>query len=354
MPARFRHRFPLSHRFASLGAIAVAVAVAVVILACQPARAQELLANGSFESPVAPSNGNNFYATIPGWTITNLTSAQSTPFNIILAYAGYPDSPTTTPTDGGAQYVDVVNASGYFNQSFIPPGDGIVTISGYFSTRDAPRNLSNTVITLKDNTGTVIGTASTSFTTSDPNTLWKQAKTQFIPVKAGTTYTYLAYVDDYANLDGASVYFYPAITVTNTSTPYSDPVNDTTNPKYLPAGLTTDTWTVSQPASYTSTALVMTMATPANTELVTSDYASAGSGPASFGAGASGLSYSFTSLANTADSIDFSNDHGTTWNYAPTVGSAGTDPTVTDIRVHPTGSVAPGSTMTVAVHFRIK
>ena len=348
MPARFRHRSSLPPRFASLGAIAL------VILVCPAARAQELLTNGSFESPVAPSNGNNFYATIPGWTVTNLTSAQSTPFNIVLAYAGYTSGPTTTPTGGGAQYVEIVNASGYFNQSFTPPGDGIVTISGWYSTRDNPRNLSNSVITLKDNTGTVIATASTSFTTADPITVWKQAKTQFIPVKAGVTYTYLAYVDDLANLDIASVYFYPAITVTNTRAPFSDPVNGTTNPKYLPAGLTTDTWTVSQPASYTSTALVMTMATPANTELVTSDYASAGSGPASFGAGTSGLSYSFTNLANTADSIDFSNDHGTTWNYAPTVGSAGTDPTVTDIRVHPTGSVAPGSTMTVAVHFRIK
>ena len=326
----------------------------LLVAPAAPLHAQELLQNNSFESPVAPLTGNNFYTTIPNWTVANLTPVVSQPYNIVRPSTGYTGGPATTPSGGGSQYLDINSAGGDLIQTFTAPGDGIVTISGYFSVRDFAQAISSTLITLKDNTGATVGTAGTTFAASDPLGTWKQAKTMFLPVKSGVTYKFDAYIDNYINMDIASVYFYPAISVSKTVVPFSDPIEGTTNPKFIPGGFTTDTWTVTEPSTYTSTAMVLTMATPPNSELVVSDYGGAGSGPAAFGPGSSGLTYAFTSLAGNTDSIDFSNNNASTWTYAPTIGSNGSDPAVTNVRVRPSGSVAPGSTFTVALHFRIK
>ena len=55
----------------------IALFVTLFVMATAPANAQELLANRSFESPVVPANGNNFYATIPSWTVTSVTPARA-------------------------------------------------------------------------------------------------------------------------------------------------------------------------------------------------------------------------------------------------------------------------------------
>ena len=86
--------------------VARRVLVYLCLLLCfapAPLFAQELLANGSFETPVTPANGNNFYVTIPSWTITNVTPIQPTPYNVIRPFAGYAGNPTVTPAGGGVR-----------------------------------------------------------------------------------------------------------------------------------------------------------------------------------------------------------------------------------------------------------
>ena len=58
--------------------------------------------------------------------------------------------------------------------------------------------------------------------------------------------------------------------------------------------------------------IVLTDATPADTELIAADIGSAGKGRAVFAAGNSGLSYSFGSLASATDHIGLSNNNGAT------------------------------------------
>jgi hypothetical protein len=89
--------------------------------------------------------------------------------------------------------------------------------------------------------------------------------------------------------------------------------------------------------------IVVTDPIPANTALRVVDLAGAGSGPVGFldGAAASGLSYTFTSLASATDDVAFSNDGGATWSYVPTPAGSGCDPAVTNLRINPKGTFAP-------------
>ena len=85
----------------------------------------------------------------------------------------------------------------------------------------------------------------------------------------------------------------------------------------------------------------------------------AGSGPVAFtqGTPSSGLTYTFTSLASLVDSLEFSNDGGTTWTYVPTAGGNGTDPAVTHLRVRPTGAFAAQTGPTgpsFTIRFRVR
>jgi len=72
------------------------------------------------------------------------------------------------------------------------------------------------------------------------------------------------------------------------------------------------------------------------------DLGGAGSGPVVFtnGSPASGLTYTFTSLASTTDSIAFSNDGGATYTYTPVADANGYDSNVTHFRISPTGTSA--------------
>ncbi len=320
-----------------------------------PAYAQELLLNRSFEAPVVPANGNNFYATIPDWTIINVTPAQAQPFNVIRPWAGYANNPTATPTGGGIQYLDVNSASGSIRQTITLPSNGMIDISGWFSVRDFPQALSGLNINIRTTGGTLIATTSTSFVAADPIGLWKQASSANIPLAAGS-YIFEVDIPNFANVDLMSAVFKPALALTKTSAPFSDPHNGTTNPKHIPGGVSEYTIAVTSPASYTVTSntVVLTDTTPANTDLVVTDIGGAGSGPAAFAAGGSGLTYTFTSLASATDTIDFSNNGGATWTYTPVVGANGVDANVTTVRIRPQGTMAASSTATVRLRYRIR
>ncbi len=321
-----------------------------------PAAAQELLVNRSFESPVVPNNGNNFYATIPNWTVINVNPAtQTLPFNVIRPFAGYANNPTAPPTGGGIQYLDINGASGNIRQTITIPSDGMIDFSGWYSVRDFPQALSGLTINIRTAGGALVGTVSTSFVAADPIGLWKLAASANLPITAGT-YIFEAEIPNFANFDLASVVFKPAMTLTKTSAPFSDPIRGTTNPLHIPGGIAEYNISGSTPASYsvTSGSIIVGDATPVGSDLVVTDIAGAGSGPALFAAGSSGLAYIFTSLASGTDDIEFSNNSGASYAYVPTADANGVDPAVTTVRVRPRNAMAASTSFSVRLRYRIR
>ncbi len=339
------HRLrPVSRGFAALAALAMN----------DIASAQELLANGSYESPVTPANGNNFYVTIPNWTIFSISPARSQPWNVIRPWSGYAGNPTVTPSGGGIQYLDINSAAGTIRQTVTVPSQGMVDFGGWFSVRDFPQALTGLTINIREANGTIISSASTSFVASDSIGLWKRAGANNVPVSAGT-YIFEVVIPDFGNFDIATMVFNPTLNVSKTSAAFSDPVNGTANPKLIPGGIAEYTITVASPTSYTvsSNSLIISDATPLGSQLIVSDFSGAGSGPAAFAAGASGLTYSFTGLGSLGDSIEFSNNNGTSWTYVPSPNANGADPAVTNVRVRPQGIMAAGSSASLRLRYRV-
>ena len=319
------------------------------------AGAQELILNRSFEAPIVPNNGNNFYTSISNWTITNVTPANATPWNVIRPWTGYANNPTATPTGGGIQYLDVNGASGRIVQTVTFPTSGMIDISGWFSVRDFPQALTGLIINVRNSSGTIVATTNTSFTAANPIGLWKQATANNVPVTAGT-YTYEVEIPNFANFDLASLVFKPALTFSKTSTIISDPVNGTINPKYIPGAIAEYRLTATSPSSYsvTSNSILITDPTPPQLALVVADIGGPGSGPAAFTPASSSLTYAFISLPSAADNIDFSNNGGATWTYAPIADANGVDTAVTNLRLRPQGAMAASSTFNFRVRYRIK
>ena len=145
------------------------------------------------------------------------------------------------------------------------------------------------------------------------------------------------------------------LAIAKTSVAYSDPVNGLINPKLIPGGFANYALTITAPASTSPTndSIIVTDALPANLSLFVGTYAP-GPGPVRFAAGSSGLTYSFSSLANAADDLEFSNNGGASWTYAPTADANGVDATVTHIRVRPKGSMVPGSSFTINLRGLVK
>jgi uncharacterized repeat protein (TIGR01451 family) len=140
----------------------------------------------------------------------------------------------------------------------------------------------------------------------------------------------------------------------------SDPIEGTTNPKAIPGAIMQYTVVVTNQGKGTSDAntVKVTDAIPANLQMVVTDLGGAGSGPVLFtqGTPTSGLTYTFTSLANLTDSLDFSNNNGSTWTYVPTANANGVDPNVTNIRISPTGAFAAnaGTAPSFTLQFRMR
>lgn len=329
--------------------------LASVFLYAGTARAQELLTNRSFESPVAPANGNNFYTTIPGWSVT-ATTGSAEPVNVIRPWSGYTGNPASTPSGGGSQYFDINSSAGTIRQSVTIPTAGMVDFSAWFSVRDEQQALTGLTINIRDASNTVVATASTSFTANNAIGLWKQASAVNVPIAEGT-YTFELVLPDPANVDLASLVFKPALTVSKSSTAYSDPINGTSNPKMIPGAVAQYTIAVANPATYTVTgnSIAIIDATPANSALVVTNIGGGGSGPAAFvqGSPSSALSYSFSSLASSGDNIDFSNNGGASWTYRPSANANGVDPAVTHVRLRPQGTMAAGSSFSFRLRYRV-
>lgn len=167
--------------------------------------------------------------------------------------------------------------------------------------------------------------------------------------------TVLAYNDSAAS---ATLTVKNPLNLQKTSAVFSDPINGTApnNPKRIPGAFVDYSITATNSAlgAIDSNAVVITDPVPANTQLFVGNLGGAGSGPVAFtdGGPASGLTYSFVSLASSTDDVSFSNNGGATYTYTPTADVNGVDATVTHIGINPKGSF--NSSTSFVVRFRVR
>jgi uncharacterized repeat protein (TIGR01451 family) len=134
----------------------------------------------------------------------------------------------------------------------------------------------------------------------------------------------------------------PSMAVLKSVQTYSDPVNLTSNPKAIPGAVMAYTVNLTNsgtgPVDINTT--VITDQIPVGTALFVGDINGASSGPVWFiqGAASSGLTYLFSALGDVGDDVEFSNNGGASWAYAPSPGSDGCDPVVTHVRINPKGT----------------
>jgi uncharacterized repeat protein (TIGR01451 family) len=137
----------------------------------------------------------------------------------------------------------------------------------------------------------------------------------------------------------------PDLVVLKLAQTLEDPVNGTMNPKAIPGATKLYTVQVTNVGAGAADAdsVIVSDAIPPEAALRVVDFDVSNPGPVAFvdGSPSSGLSYTFIGLASAADDIDFSDDGGVTWTYAPADSGDGTDPAVTHIRVNPKGTLQP-------------
>jgi hypothetical protein len=137
----------------------------------------------------------------------------------------------------------------------------------------------------------------------------------------------------------------PTLHVTKLQQTVSDPVNATTFPKSIPGAVKLyRVQVVNQGAgSVDNNSVMIADRIAANTRLFVGNLGAPGSGPVAFvnGTPSSALTWTFTALNSLTDDLDFSNDNGVTWTYAPVPDANGYDAAVTDIRMRPKG-LMPG------------
>jgi uncharacterized repeat protein (TIGR01451 family) len=153
----------------------------------------------------------------------------------------------------------------------------------------------------------------------------------------------------------------PDLIVLKSVQAYSDPVNSTTFPKSIPGALMNYTIQVTNNGDGTTGADTVEIidSIPSTTEFYADDIGGGGSGPVGFSDNAtvSGLSYSFTSLADTTDDISFSDNNGTTYVYIPVPDGDGFDGNVTNLKINPKGTFSAtsgGNTPGCSFLYRVK
>lgn len=152
------------------------------------------------------------------------------------------------------------------------------------------------------------------------------------------------------------------LTITKTATVISDPLGVTLTPRSLPGAVVDYKVVYRNPGANWLTPvknIVTDDVLPANVALKVSDLVTAGKGPLEFldgsllglGLGGSGLTYTFTTLASTTDSIDFYN--GTNWGYVPQPDADGYDANVRAIRIS-TGTTTFAAGTAFQFRYRVK
>ncbi len=133
----------------------------------------------------------------------------------------------------------------------------------------------------------------------------------------------------------------PEIVLSKTVSADADPVNGTSTPKAIPGATVRYRLTATNYGSGADPdSVTIVEPVPENTRLLVADIDAPGSGPVLFtdGVVAAGLSYTFLAAGHPLDSLDFSNNGGTSFDYVPTAAADGTDSAVTHIRISPSGT----------------
>lgn len=134
----------------------------------------------------------------------------------------------------------------------------------------------------------------------------------------------------------------PSLMFLKTVAIISDPVNGTTNPKYIPGAVaqyTLSAFNSGGPVDNNTT--VITDPIPTETALFVNDIGGTPAGPVSFtqGTASSTLTYTYAGLNNLTDDLDFFGGTPTpAWGYVPVPRADGCDPLVTNIRINPKGT----------------
>ena len=146
---------------------------------------------------------------------------------------------------------------------------------------------------------------------------------------------------------GNTVSWFPALlVVTKVIQIISDPVSGALNPKAIPGAVMLYTVTVQNQGGGTgdNDSVMINDPVPAGAELYAGDLGGPGEGPVIFsdGINASGLTYNFIDLSNSADDVDFSNDGGASFTHEPVPDGDGYDtsvPQVDVLLINPKGTI---------------
>jgi large repetitive protein len=150
----------------------------------------------------------------------------------------------------------------------------------------------------------------------------------------------------------------PPLTLSKASAIFSDPVNGTTNPKAIPGALVGYNIVVGNPGHLAAdnSSIMVSDATPVGLVVHLADTGLQGSGPIAFvdGSTPSLLTYRFTALDDMSDDVEFSNNGGVDWTYAPTPDANSDDSNISNVRINPKGAMAPASSFEIVLRYRIK
>ena len=288
-------------------------------------------------SPLGNQNKSQlWYLLAPPVGTANVTVTWTTSAQVVGASVSYTGVDQTSPLGLAAvgasivssqtASVTVVSGSGQLVVDCVSAdGDAISLTSGGSQTQKWSTGTGTAAGDVRGGGSTQPGALATIMTwTLGANTQWSIAAVPLMP----------ALVPGFTNLKTVQI--------------ISDPVNGTTNPKYIPGAIAQYTVTITNDGSGSSdsNSVFITDPVPTNTKLYVNDIGGAGSGPVSFsnGSPSSGLTYTFTSLGSGTDDLSFSNNGGLTWTYTPTAGADGCDANVTNIQVNPKGAFAGSST----------
>lgn len=152
----------------------------------------------------------------------------------------------------------------------------------------------------------------------------------------------------------------PAIVLQKSLLTVSDPVNDQSNPKAIPGAQIDYTIIASNSGAGSADpdSVSVTDPLPANVSLYVGNLV--GNGPIEFvdgvGSASSGLTFSFVSLGDSNDDVEFSTN-GVDYSYVPSPDAQGFDAAVRFVRVRPSGTFSPASGATAAtfsLRFRVR
>lgn len=272
---------------------------------------------------------------------TQMPGVELTPDRTLSGYAGQTVVGLHTLTNTG-------NANDDYELSSATGGDFSPAVS-YYQDTDASGTLTAGDILLTDtdgdgdpNSGVLApSTSATILIAYDVPGTAAAGETATVTVTATSEFQPLLAS---AIIDTINVLPRPILVVSKAVATIEDPINLTSNPKAIPGSSILYTLTVENQGSgiVDSNTLEISDPVPSDSCMIVTDIAAAGSGPVDFqdGTPSSGLSYSFVSIGNGSDDLEFSSDGGLTYNYSPTAGASGCDPLITHIRIRPSGSFA--------------